>query len=44
MQHGYFKSLLNVLKMAQKHQEPGKTYARSLWRQYSNIVEMSGKA
>ena len=27
MQHGYFKSLLNVLKMAQKHQEPGKTYA-----------------
>jgi len=26
-----FKSLLNVLEMAQKHQEPGKTYARSLW-------------
>jgi hypothetical protein len=44
MQHGYSKSLLNVLKMAQKHQEPGKTYARNLWRQYSNIVKMNGKA
>ena len=27
------KSLLNELEMAQKHKEPGKTYARRLWRQ-----------